>query len=80
MISLKRKPLPAADVSEFQAAKARWTEATAAHRELIERADAMQLALKLTSEHAVGRAPQHLRERAMRLNLPQSQWHACAPQ
>lgn len=64
MISLKRKPLPAAPVSEFEAAKARWTEATAKHRELIERAEAMQLALKLTSQHAVGQAPQHIREKA----------------
>ena len=64
MISLKRKPRTAEPVSEFDAAKARWIEATAKHRELVERAEAMELALKFTSEDAVGRAPQHLREKA----------------
>ena len=64
MLSLKRKQLTPEPVSEFDAAKARWTAATAAHRELLDRAEAMHLALKLTSENAISRAPQHLRDRA----------------
>ena len=65
MIALKRKPKPAAEsASEFDTAKARWTEVTAKHRELLDRAETMKLALQLTNQPAVGRAPQHLRDRA----------------
>lgn len=65
MITLKRKPKPVAEpASEFDAAKARWIDATAKHRALLHRAETMELALNLTSENAISRAPQHLRDRA----------------
>ncbi len=68
MRSKKKQPAGEPEVSEFEAAKARWAEASARHAELAERVEAMRLArnqasAKTTPEN-IGTMPKHLIEKA----------------
>ncbi len=70
MIALKRKSATPADPAtvDLGAARERWAAVDAKYREMIERGEAMRLALSLTAAgHAAGhesRAPKALREKA----------------
>ena len=68
MRSKKKQPAGEPEVSEFEAAKARWAEASARHAELAERVDAMGLARSQASAKAtpenMGTMPKHLIDKA----------------
>lgn len=65
MLSRKQDVASVAEAgSEFEAAEARWDEINGTHTELVEREEAMRLALSLAVSKNTDRVPQHLRDKA----------------